>query len=374
MLTNVLSLVASPDPLTSFAVLIGLGAMAVAFFILLLTGVIQRLILLRQSRRQKFKALWNPLLIQSITEIPQTFPVLRSSEARLFLESWNYFRESIKGDITGNLDRVMGLVGADGAARRLLQSRWLSDRLVAVVALGHLRDRSIWEELRRLVDSRSPELSLAAARALILIDAQAGLTVLTPFLGTRTDWSFVKVASMLKEAGPEPVVESLAEATLIAPPEAAARLVRCLEAAGSPNALPVVRKLIGSKDTDDQVVIACLRFLGRFASSKDLDLIRPRLTHPKFGIRVQAIKALGKIGTADDVARLIERLADENWWVRYRAAEALAGFPLVNRAQLTRLQAEHPEQQTREILAPFVFPHGGSVPLISGIVNDEVTK
>jgi hypothetical protein len=358
MVPDVLLSISSADPMVRVPAFIGLGAMAAAVLILCVVLLTQCLILVQQRRRERFRALWNPILTQRLMEIPQGLPALRFGEARLFLESWNYLRESIRGDVIANLDHVMRLVGADRAARRMLRCGRLSDRLNAVIALGHLRDRSVWDQLRRLVASRSPELALAAARALILIDAEAALPILTSFVGSRSDWSFIKVASMLNEAGPELVADVFASATQAATPDVAARLVRCLEATGSPNALAAVRKIIEREDADEELIVACLRCFRRSGGSQELELVRARLSHPNRLIRLHAVMALGKVGTRDDVPRLIERLEDDEWWVRYRAAEALAGFPFVSRDMLSNLQVQHHDQEVRTILASFIAFRG----------------
>ena len=358
---NVPPLISSTDPMIRLPSLVGLGASTIAVLILFLVLVIQRLWVVRHRRREQFRAAWFPLLIQSLVEIPQTFPPIRPKDVHDFFQLWNYLHESIRGDGITNLDHVMRVVCLDRVATKMLKNHNLSDRLMAVVVLGHLRERSVWNELRRLADSPPPELSLAAARSLILIDPQAALSTLSPLFGSRSDWSFVKVANMLNEAGPELAAQSLAPTAWAASPEDAARLLRCLEATGSPRALPVVRQIIGREDGDDRVVIACLRCFGRFGGPQDLNPVRARLGHQNWLIRLHAVIALCKIGTEEDEQRLINRLEDDEWWVRYRAAEGLASLPFVNRDKLARIQAEHPQQQTRDILAPFTVYGGCNV-------------
>lgn len=83
-------------------------------------------------------------------------------------------------------------------------------------------------------------------------------------------------------------------------------------------------------------------------------MVRAYLAHPNHLIRLHAVLALGRIGTEEDIQRLTDRLEDDEWWVRYRAAEVLAGLSFVSSDTLARLHAEHPLQQVRDVLAPFV--------------------
>ena len=51
-------------------------------------------------------------------------------------------------------------------------------------------------------------------------------------------------------------------------------------------------------------------------------------------MRVAVARALGRLAAPQDRALLLELLGDESWWVRYRAARALAALPFINIAEL----------------------------------------
>ncbi len=53
---------------------------------------------------------------------------------------------------------------------------------------------------------------------------------------------------------------------------------------------------------------------------------------------MRAAAALGRLGAEEDCPRLLELLADQEWWVRYRAAEALIGLPFLDRGALERMR------------------------------------
>ncbi|HEX5646783.1 MAG TPA: HEAT repeat domain-containing protein [Nitrospira sp.] len=350
-----MSLLTSSDLVIQLSIWTGVAALATAVPVLLAVMVLQCLAQRRRRRSQRFRAVWHPLLIQSLIEVPTDLPPLRQDDVRLFLDFWVYLHETIRGDATASLDEVLRLVGADGAALRMLHSSRLADRLVAVVALGHLRERSVRDEFQRLIHSPIPELSLAAARALVQIDAQAAMKDLVPLLVTRTDWSLVKVAGVLSEAGSDTAAPVLDQALAGASREAAERLIRCLEATGSPISLPRVRQMMGRDETDGQLLIACLRYVGRCGGPTELSAVRARLTHSHWPVRLHAVLTLGKIGVAEDVPLLVSRLTDDEWWVRYRAAEALAGLPCVALPQLQQMQTAHPDPFVRDLLLPFTL-------------------
>ncbi len=73
----------------------------------------------------------------------------------------------------------------------------------------------------------------------------------------------------------------------------------------------------------------------------DLDFVRELLKHRDWRIRTQAAICLGQIGTEDDVVCLAHAAGDQDWWVRYRAAMALANIPTVSFERLKSIADNH---------------------------------
>jgi HEAT repeat protein len=72
-----------------------------------------------------------------------------------------------------------------------------------------------------------------------------------------------------------------------------------------------------------------------------LEIVRESCDHPVWFVRVQAVNALGRMGGPGDVDRLVALLTDPEWWVRFRAAEALLKLPFLKRDELERRAAAH---------------------------------
>jgi HEAT repeat protein len=79
--------------------------------------------------------------------------------------------------------------------------------------------------------------------------------------------------------------------------------------------------------------------------------VRALLAHEDWQVRVQAAKALGRIGDRGDTDRLVALLADREWWVRYRAAQALVELPWLTRAGLDALHAALEDRYAADMLA-----------------------
>jgi len=245
---------------------------------------------------------------------------------------------------------------------RLLRRGDLRERLLAIVTLGQLRERAAWDQLLTMAQREGVLLSVAAARALVMIDPTKAVPELIPLLMRRADWPASRVANMLQLAGADVISDQIANAALKSALEERepnangndksatkdpARLVRYLELAYNVAALPAARA-IAELSQDPEVLAACLRLLN---SGDDLPVVRECLSHEDSRVRVQAAAALGRLGEDDDEERLVPMLSDREWWVRYRAAQALSRLPHMREPKLKTIQAAQSDAFARDMLA-----------------------
>ena len=329
----------------------GVGAFCVSILVMIAITFLRVALVLRQHREQRFIETWRPLLTLCIEDAPAYLPVVARADRYRFLSLWNYFHTSLRGESQDRLNRLATSCGMDRVARALLGRRNLRARLMAVTTLGHLRDRSNWEELKRLSVNPQPLLSLSAARALLLIDATAALPALISLIATRAEWDAARVANMLSEAGADVVSAALAAAAESTSagglPRQAARLLRYLDVAHGGEVLPVVRRILDAA-TDDEVIAPCLK---RLSDPRDLPRLRDFTGHATWFVRVQAARALGRMGTPEDCARLVCLLGDPVWWVRHRAAQALTALPFIDLARLRQIHSGLSDRFAGDILA-----------------------
>lgn len=330
----------------------------VGVVVALLTGVVITHITknIQLHRRSRVHAMWRPLLMQSMTSIPETVPPIPRRDTLNFLYYWNYFHESLLGEdkIVG-LNKLARLAGMDRIAVRLLKAKSLRKQLMAIITVGHLGEQSAWDDLVTLARSSHPIVSLSAARALLNIDSNAAVPLITPWIGGRADWSPAKVAALLYHAGADRICQPLSKAVSTAAPDAALRLLHYLEVTRCTGALPAVRALLTRDSTDTAVRVACLKLIGQFQDPKDLTLVRSCLSHADDKVRGEAATALGTIGLPTDEGLLVALLSDSQWDVRYRAAEALAHLPFMGQERLAIIQAQQTDALAKQILEPFVI-------------------
>ncbi|NGZ97969.1 MAG: hypothetical protein CV089_17910 [Nitrospira sp. WS110] len=298
--------------------------------------------------------MWQPLLEQCRRDPLETPPSLTHREHIVFLYLWNDQYESAPDGTSVHLIRMARQVGTDRLAKDLLNARLLRRRLLAVVTLGRLRDRSVWSQVSALLTHQNSFLAFNAAQALLLIDAQAAIPLISPLIGQRKDWSPLRIASMLSTAGSDLASETIAQAAITGDPVIRPRLIRHLPITRSLRGLAILRQFIREQSPSDDTLAAWLYVFGEFRDQMDLPFVRLHISHPAWYVRVQAATALGKLGTQNDEARLIALFEDEQWLVRYRAGEALATLHSMTEHKLELLQETLTTPEAQEILAPIL--------------------
>ncbi|MBO9539941.1 HEAT repeat domain-containing protein [bacterium] len=334
------------DPQLWFAFDAGLLSFGLVLLLAFTLAVLRLRLLLASRRRRRFLNRWRPLIMRHLVGLSVDFPPMMPADWHTFFAYWNYLHESLRGDAKGRLNQVARAVGADREARRMLRSRGVRDRLMATLTLGNLREPSAWKELDSFVTSDNSFLALTAMRALVQIDSKAAIPILLSQLNRRKHWSLTKIARMLREAGEEAFVEPLLEAASLAPRESASRLIHLLTALHCTAALPDIRQLLATT-TDAGIIVDCLTMM---SAESDRPLVRRHLAHDSGTVRAQAALALGRIGIPGDEIPLVALLDDPDWWVRYRAAQALAELPFLERHALELLQADLRDPDSRNIV------------------------
>ncbi len=340
------------DPILAAAFWTGIAALLLTLLLGLEILRLRIALRARQRRESRTLARWRPILNAAIVgDCPQQLPTLAASERLHFIKLWVHLQASLRGDAGAALNDVARRLGLDNEARGMLGRRARTERLLAALMLGHLGDRQAWPQLLRLAGLDDPTLSLTALWALVRIDPQAAAEYLTPLFIEREDWAMSHVAGILQQAG-TPVVAVLAG---MLPRLGAERLPRALRIAEALRVeLPAESLAAAMGSGDVAVVTAALRIVNTPLLQ---DAVRVRLQDEDWQVRVQAAKALGRIGDRGDVERLVALLADREWWVRYRAAQALVELPWLKRADLAALQATLEDRYAADMLAQVLAEH-----------------
>ncbi|WP_305823034.1 HEAT repeat domain-containing protein [Massilia brevitalea] len=193
-----------------------------------------------------------------------------------------------------------------------------------------------------MAESPDDTVSLTALWALVRIDPQAAADYMVPLFIAREDWALSLAAGILQQAG-EPAGAALARHL---PQLDAAHLPRGLRIAEALHVTLPAGLLAGALRSEAMpVVIAEVRAL---------------LAHEDWQVRVQAARALGRVGERSDAARLAALLGDAQWWVRYRAAQALLELPALSRADLEALRASLTDRFAADMLGQAMAESGAA--------------
>lgn len=304
--------------------------------IVALVIVLLRLALLRDERRwQAFLAQWRPRLLALVIEpAAAPLPVLLAADRRRFLRLWLYLHESVRGEAADRLNAAALDLGLDGYARASLAAGSRTARLQAVLALGHLRDRTAWTPLQRLAGVKDPLLSLNAARALVRIDALRAAEVLTPTALQREDWDVARLAGFMADARDAFGLMLMRHLPGLHPHQVprALRLARALRLSLPPASLQRMLR----QQPAPAVVRAVLPLLRGPGFHDD---VLPLLQHPDAGVRAEASRAMADLAVPADLPRISALLRDGDVDVRLASAQTLTGLPFLADSELRALAA-----------------------------------
>lgn len=334
----------SPDTFVTIAV--WTGTIAVGVTLLLACQIILLRTDLRRHQRREAAVLarWRPLLNAWVIGETPALPALPTAERIHFMRLWVHLQGSLRGDATLALNTMARQLGIDEAARRMLARAPRDEVLLAALVLGHLKDRAAWNRLLPLAQSPDSALSLTALWALVRVDPEAAANYLTPLFINRDDWALSHVAGILQQAA-APTAAVLGRILPYLPAERLPRALRIAEAVRVPLPGQVLAGALTSPSVP--IVIAGLRSV---FTPDTIDVVRQLLGHEDWQVRVQAARALGRIGTREDAPRLTALLGDAQWWVRYRAAQALRELPTLSPRDLAALRDSLTDRFARDML------------------------
>ena len=230
----------------------------------------------------------------------------------------------VKGEPARALAQVLRSHGRSNWALRGLNSRRSIRRAYSAWTLGLMRDRESGSEIIPLLQDRSMDVVVAAARALTLLgDSKAARPVVravAPRRRPRGLPSWVAVESLC--AFDDAVAPVVAEAT--AHPNPSVRHVAATVIGTRPllQAAPVLRERL-EVEQDPRALAALVEALGRIGGAADLPVLSRFARHSDETVALAAVEALEDIGLPASVEALAPLVADTRPRLSERAAVAL---------------------------------------------------
>jgi len=334
-------------------------ASGVAIFTLLLASVLLAIIVFlriraqrRDRRDQQARKYWAEVLQRELAGETVPVKLLQRDEVIGFIEAWNALCETLPDASVRRLASLGHRVGLAEASQRMLRGSY-HDRAMTIIALGHLRDRHLYDQLVKFLNDRSPIVSLCAARALAQVDPPRAMSAFVPMIAQREDWVPGSVARILAENVDGSAAREISNALLRANADSTVKLVRFLADIDPQRAAVVVRQLLDGH-VDDHIISVCLQLIN---DSQDRERVIGFLSASRWHVRMHAAAALGRIGSNGDRVRLEALLSDSVWWVRYRTAQALLALPGMGVEALREVQTRHADTYGRDIIEQVLSEH-----------------
>ena len=211
-------------------------------------------------------------------------------------------------------------------------------RLLAVVCLGHLGGVQASHRLQDVIaEEKSPVLALAALDALMSVDQPAGLY--WALIGRKQHhWPTERLVQVFSQADKEWVVDALMRAIDNGDREDVPELLKLLAGLHMPLAATDIRALSEKYASSPEVISHLLPLVNHSVLHH---WVRALLRHKQTSVRIQAARAMRRVGRTSDLKPLLPLLRDPDWWVRYRAMQAIDALPGVPKQeienQVTRL-------------------------------------
>jgi HEAT repeat protein len=333
-------------------------AIASALVLFIYTMSLRFRMVIDARRRIPLIARWRRIfavaVVSDATESWQALPPIESHQWPAVLEEWNTSRRLVAGTASDNLITLGRHIGIQKVARDLLHKRQVASKLLGIQTLGHLRDEQSWSDIQNAVASDNSTVSVIAAAALVDIDPKRALRILVPLISIRRDWLQTRVAMFLREAGSALISEPLFRAIRTSDPKAQVFLMKFAPLTETSIADAIASDLL--RDSNDPGVLAAA--LEVLTGYDGLPRIEELSVHESWLVRLRVAQILGRAGSKEHLPILESMLEDPEWWVRYRAAQAIVTQPYLGRNGLLRLQRRQIDRYASDMLGQAIAEAG----------------
>jgi HEAT repeat protein len=209
-----------------------------------------------------------------------------------------------------------------------------------------MRDVDSWDAIDASLESDNIALAVTAATALNDINPDRAIPRIVPIIARSARWPRTQVGRILNAAGPDIVSPRLCREIADGPPEQAVRLLQFSDSA-FPNDINAVAEHLLTARKEPALLSAALKAAsGRICPER----VRELTQHDTWFVRMQAASLLGRVGVREDLTTLEPLLADPEWWVRYRAAQALVASPYLGPNAIRRIAGRQKDRFASDIL------------------------
>jgi len=339
-------LVTHTNPTGHFAFYAGGVALLLLVFLVVQIFLTRLYLIVELKRKKKVQLVWRKIIGEILAGESPELPKVKRSEVFYVLEEFDYVFGIIRGSEVDSLRKEFGKIIFPSPIKNYLKSFNVKKRLFALITLGHIRDEDSWDLIVELLVQTQPVLSLSAARSLVLINPERAMNEVIPAILQRNDIPWANIAHVLKLAGPKVVCRKLSGLIFDTLEMRQASLLRLYDVIQCEAEFSITTRIL-SRTVEDKVKSVCLNI------SQDPGIVfqaRQYAHHDRWHVRMNAAVALGRFGKEEDIPLLTGLLKDSQWWVRYRAAQALVSMPFVDHGKIQQIRADLKDRYADDIL------------------------
>lgn len=232
--------------------------------------------------------------------------------------------ELVRGEERDRFVATSARLGVTDALRRTLARSTVRQRVVAAETLAHFPDSLTTNSLEDALKDKSADVRFAAALALATSDRAPHASVLIELLGLGLREQSMLIVALFQEIGrtrPGEIRGLIDDDECPLTVKAAA--IEALAASGDYSLVPSIVDLTLASDPASEELPRYLRALGAFQHPSAAPAIIRWLGAPTSWVRSAAAEAAGRVGLIETADTLSALLDDTDWWVRFRAGEAL---------------------------------------------------
>lgn len=316
---------------------LGSGLLAAASLLIMAALVVVRAVLGRRSLADERRGLERLLFAASGDSAPASAEPASRRLAEVALDSIDHAASPAERD------RIVARSRSLGVPQRLrqdLRARSPHRRSAAAAALADFADDDSVAALTVALADRDPDVRLSAALALAHMDRAPPASELVARLGLGSAERSLLVSALfdeIAEAHPEQILDVVGDPALPSAVRLAA--IDAMSSSRDPRLLAALIEFVNESDELAASLPRYLEELGEFGDPAAGPAVARWLDSTAARVRAEAVRAAGRLGLVAEAPRLARLLGDRNWWVRYRAGEALSALGEDGHAQLRRLAA-----------------------------------
>ncbi|TAH34213.1 MAG: HEAT repeat domain-containing protein [Alphaproteobacteria bacterium] len=279
----------------------------------------RKFIIDHKSRWKKYiyAAIYSPI---SLNE--DSLPELEDLDRQIILDLALDIMRGMEGQDNRRVVEMLSLWGMQAFIYKTARTTSKGRRIRALTLLGYFSDDVSIAVLLEALQDRDVYVRLAGLRALAVRKSVQYLQQILQSLTLNGTVNIPLLADTLRRFG-EPVVVPLLNIIRDKGLNADVRAA-CIKALGSIKPLEAVNDLIALlAEENAEIVFQSLDSIGRIGDARAIYGVLALTKRPQPEIRAKASQVLGLLQQSEAIPSLSDSLTDENWSVRFQAAQAL---------------------------------------------------